>query len=54
MGITPELTNYSKILLSALMFVGRVGITTILMAISSRSLNLVNESVEYPASDIVI
>ena len=54
MGITPELTNYSKILLSALMFIGRVGITTILMAISSRSLNLVNESIEYPASDIVI
>lgn len=54
MGITPELTNCSKILLSALMFVGRVGITTILMAISSRSLNLVNESIEYPASDIVI
>lgn len=54
MGITPELTNYSKILLSALMFVGRVGIATILMAISSRSLNLVNESIEYPSSDIVI
>ncbi len=54
MDITPLLTSYSKILLSALMFVGRVGITTIIMAISSKGLSVATEGIEYPASDIII
>jgi trk system potassium uptake protein TrkH len=54
MGITPKLTSYSKILLSSLMFIGRVGITTIMMAISSKNLSIVSEGIEYPTSDIII
>ncbi|PKR78449.1 Ktr system potassium uptake protein D [Halalkalibacillus sediminis] len=36
MGITPDLTNFSKILLIALMFIGRIGLLTFLFSFQSK------------------
>ena len=53
-GITPVLTNISKIIISALMFIGRVGLTTIIVSISNRILYSVTDEIEYPISDLII
>ena len=54
MGITPILSIPSKIIISLLMFVGRIGLTTIAMAVSSRNINPVTDEIEYNNTDIVI
>ena len=54
MGITPMLCVASKIVLTILMFIGRVGLTTIAMAIASKNLNAVQDEIEYPTTDIII
>lgn len=55
MGITPMLSGVSKIVLIALMFIGRVGLTTLAMAISSRNINnSVTDEIEYPTTDIIV
>ena len=53
MGITPVLSVGSKLVLVVLMFIGRVGLTTIAMAIVSRSINLQQE-VEFLNTDIIV
>ena len=54
LGITPILSGFSKTVLILLMFIGRVGLTTIGMAIASRNLNPVNDEIEYPTTDLII
>jgi len=53
MGITPYLSDISKIIIALLMFVGRVGMTTIIMAISTKNNDVANQ-VEYINTDIIV
>lgn len=54
MGITPLLTVGSKLVLTSLMFIGRVGIITIVSAISSRSSSQASQEIEFTNTDIMI
>jgi trk system potassium uptake protein TrkH len=54
MGITPILSIPSKIIIALLMFVGRVGLMTIAMAIASKNMNPINDEIEYSNTDIII
>ena len=51
MGITTSLTTFSQFILIALMYVGRVGLTTIILAISSKSEPC---NIEYNNTDIIV
>lgn len=53
LGITPILSTASKIVITALMFVGRVGMTTIILALSTRHNNISNQ-VEYINTNIIV
>lgn len=52
LGITPLLSSAGKICISVLMFVGRVGPLTLVLAISSRA--VLPKKVEYPEGKILI
>lgn len=52
-GITASLSVFSKIFIMILMYVGRIGIVTFLMSISTNDSNISN-SVEYPEEKIMI
>lgn len=51
LGITPDLSTGSKILLSTAMFIGRVGIISLLIGIAG---NHSDKPVEYPTDNIII
>lgn len=51
LGITPELSTPSKYLLSATMFIGRVGLLSMLAGMARRSRD---NSIHYPTDDIII
>jgi len=53
MGITPYLSNLSKIIILLLMFIGRVGMTTIIMVISTKNRDI-NNQIEYINTDIIV
>ncbi len=53
LGITPGLALLSKLLLILLMFVGRVGAITLLVAFVGK-MKSINEEIEYPDSKIMI
>lgn len=53
MGVTPLLSPASKMVVALLMFIGRVGITTIALAISSKRIQT-DYQVEYINTDIII
>lgn len=50
LGITPELSNVSKIVLIATMFIGRVGALTLLIAFINQQRN---RPYQYPVEDIM-
>jgi Trk-type K+ transport system membrane component len=50
-GITPNLTTASKLVLTLTMFIGRVGMLTILMALFNKG---VNGNYRYPSESILI
>jgi trk system potassium uptake protein TrkH len=52
-GITPYLSSVSKIIIALLMFIGRVGMTTIIVALSTKN-NNVNNQIEYINTDIIV
>ena len=52
MGITTSLSAVSQLILIALMYVGRVGLTTVVLAISAKS-EVIND-IEYTNTDIII
>jgi trk system potassium uptake protein TrkH len=52
-GITPYLSSISRIIIALLMFVGRVGMTTIIVALSTKN-NNVNNQIEYINTDIIV
>jgi trk system potassium uptake protein TrkH len=54
MGITPLLSLGSKLVLMGLMFAGRVGILTIIMAIFSKKDDVIKEEIEYTNTDIMV
>lgn len=51
MGLTPHLTIIGKILLSLMMFMGRVGLLTVIMSFASKSRK---EGIRYPDGQILI
>ena len=53
-GITPFLSGFSKIILILLMFVGRVGLTTITLSLSSKITSEANVQIDYPNTDIIV
>ena len=53
MGITPYLSGMSKIIITLLMFVGRVGMTTILVALSTKNKDMSNQ-IDYINTDIIV
>ena len=53
MGITPYLTVASKIILTLVMFIGRVGMLTIILALSTKK-DVSIEQVEYINTDIIV
>ncbi len=53
MGITPMLSVASKIVISIIMFVGRIGMTTLLLGLSTKS-DASIEQVEYTNTDIIV
>ena len=53
MGITPYLTWGSKLIVTLTMFIGRIGMTTIVLALSTK-VNNINNQVEYTNTDIII
>lgn len=54
MGITPLLSVASKCVIMVLMFAGRVGILTIVMAISTKKEDKINNEIEYTNTDIMV
>jgi trk system potassium uptake protein TrkH len=52
-GITPYLSSISRIIIALLMFIGRVGMTTIIVALSTKN-NNVNNQIEYINTDIIV
>jgi len=54
MGITPILSLPSKFVIILLMFVGRVGFATIIMAITNKMANSKVQDIEFSNTDIVI
>ena len=52
-GITPTLSIGSKLVLCALMYIGRVGILTIALFISSKQSDTTSK-IEYPNTDIIV
>ncbi len=53
MGITPSLNVISKLILTFLMFVGRVGAVTLTVAFASK-VKSANDEIEYPDSKIIV
>lgn len=53
LGITPTLSAISKMILIFLMYIGRLGVFTLSLAISSRT-QKTNEEIEYPDSKIIV
>ena len=53
MGITPYLTIASKIVLALVMFIGRVGMLTIVLALSTKT-DASIEQIEYVNTDIIV
>jgi len=51
LNITPELSGFGKLLISAVMFLGRVGTVTLLIALAERSRP---RRYTYPEEDIAI
>ncbi|MFC3200173.1 TrkH family potassium uptake protein [Parapedobacter deserti] len=50
LGITPELSNAGKVIITCTMFVGRVGLLTLLVALVK---NIKNKSYEYPQEKVL-
>jgi Trk-type K+ transport system membrane component len=51
MGITPDLSNTGKIVIMIIMFIGRVGITSLLYIIGHKE---VTENFHYPKERVII
>ena len=54
MGITSLLSIPSKLVLIMLMFVGRVGLITVVLAITNKGNNKSNQDIEFSNTDIII
>ena len=52
MGITSTLSNLSKVIITILMFTGRIALTTIALTISTKSIE--NDNIEYTNTDIIV
>ena len=52
-GMTPYLSVAGKVLLIALMYIGRIGPLTVVVSAARRS-NRANEHIQYPGEDVLI
>ncbi|WP_460055093.1 TrkH family potassium uptake protein [Pseudolactococcus yaeyamensis] len=53
LGLTPDLTAIGKLLIMVLMFIGRIGIMTVIYALSSHA-KIDEELIQYPEEEIVV
>lgn len=53
MGLTPQLTEVGKIIILLLMFIGRVGIMTVVFSLVTRGLNK-KQTFKYPEESVII
>ena len=53
LGLTPDLTAIGKILIMVLMFIGRIGIMTVIYALGSQA-KIDEEFIRYPEEEIVV
>jgi trk system potassium uptake protein TrkH len=53
LGLTPDLTAIGKILIMVLMFIGRIGIMTVIYALGSHA-KIDEELIRYPEEEIVV
>ncbi|MDN6106618.1 MAG: Trk family potassium uptake protein, partial [Lactococcus sp.] len=53
LGLTPELTAIGKVTIMILMFIGRIGIMTVIYAVGSHA-KIDEELIQYPDEEIVV
>jgi trk system potassium uptake protein TrkH len=53
LGLTPDLTPFGKILIMCLMFIGRIGVMTVIYAVGSRA-KIDEELIQYPEEEVVV
>lgn len=54
MGLTPHLTLFGKLLIMCLMFIGRVGLYTVMYALLRKELNELGNKFNYPKETVLI
>lgn len=54
MGLTPYLTVFGKILIMSLMFIGRVGLYTVIFALLRKEMNTQKSKFNYPKENVLI
>ncbi len=54
MGITPFLTDYGKMILIALMYLGRIGPLTLLLSIGNHSKHIKANDMTYPSANVLV
>ena len=54
MGLTPHLTIFGKLLIMCLMFIGRVGLYTVMYALLRKELNDMGNKFNYPKETVLI
>lgn len=54
MGLTPDLTEFGKLLIMSLMFIGRVGIYTVMYALVRKELSHSKSYYQYPKENVMI
>lgn len=53
LGLTPDLSDFGKIIIMLLMFIGRIGIMTVIYA-ASRTAKIDEDLIQYPEEEIVV
>jgi trk system potassium uptake protein TrkH len=53
LGLTPDLSHIGKLVIMLLMFIGRIGIMTVIYA-ASRTAKLDENLIQYPEEEIVV
>ena len=54
LGVTPLLSVGGKIVIIVMMFIGRIGITTLLLSVIRYDVNDAKNAIVYPEADIVV
>lgn len=54
MGLTPNLTVFGKLLIMSLMFIGRVGLYTVIFALIRKEMNSQSHKFNYPKENVLV